>query len=96
MKIGVIGWGVVGSACGEGFRMLGHEVRAHDPKLKTKLEEVIDTEIVFVCVPTPSGPDGECDLSIVTYYHCRIKTTWILWCDCIEVNICTRYYSTTN
>lgn len=65
MKIGIIGWGVVGSACGEGFRMLGHEVRAHDPKLKTTIEEVIDTEIVFVCVPTPSGPDGECDLSIV-------------------------------
>ena len=65
MKIGVTGWGVVGSACGEGFRMLGHEVQAHDPKLKTTLKEVIDTEIVFVCVPTPSGPDGECDLSIV-------------------------------
>ena len=65
MKIGVAGWGVVGSACGTGFRMLGHTVIPHDPKLKTKLELLLDTEIVFVCVPTPAGPDGECDLSLV-------------------------------
>lgn len=65
MKIGIIGWGVVGSACGEGFKMLGHTVEVHDPKFNTKLIDVIDTEIVFVCVPTPSGNNGECDLSIV-------------------------------
>lgn len=65
MKIGVAGWGVVGSACGEGFRMLGHEVVAHDPKLSTALDSLLGTEIVFVCVPTPAGANGECDLSIV-------------------------------
>lgn len=65
MKIGVIGWGIVGSACGEGFRMLGHEITPHDPKLNTRLENVLDTELVVVCVPTPEGPDGECDLSLV-------------------------------
>jgi UDPglucose 6-dehydrogenase len=70
MKIGVIGWGVVGSACGEGFKMLGHDVKIHDPKLNTLIEHVLDTEIVFVCVPTPSKEDGACDLSIV---HQTIK-----------------------
>lgn len=65
MKIGVIGWGCVGSACGEGFKMLGHEVSAHDPKFNTAIDCVIDTELVFVCVPTPAGENGECDLSIV-------------------------------
>jgi len=65
MKIGVIGWGVVGSACGEGFRMLGHDVIAHDPKFNTSIDQVIDTELVFICVPTPEGLNGECDLSIV-------------------------------
>ena len=65
MKIGVIGWGVVGSACGEGFKMLGHDVVAHDPKFSTSIDLVIDTELVFICVPTPQGPNGECDLSIV-------------------------------
>lgn len=65
MKIGVAGWGVVGSACGEGFKMLGHNVVAHDPKLNTQLEDLLDTDIIFVCVPTPAGHNGECDLSIV-------------------------------
>lgn len=65
MKIGIIGWGAVGSAVGEGFKMLGHDVKAHDIKFQTAIGLVLDTEIVFVCVPTPSGKNGECDLSIV-------------------------------
>ena len=65
MKIGIIGWGAVGSAVGKGFMMLGHDVSKHDPKFNTTIDEVLDTEIVFVCVPTPSGEGGECDLSIV-------------------------------
>lgn len=65
MKIGVAGWGVVGSACGEGFRMLGHDVIPHDPKLNTELNCLLGAEVVFVCVPTPEGTNGECDLSIV-------------------------------
>ena len=65
MKIGIIGWGAVGGAVGEGFKMLGHDVSAHDPKFNTTINVVLDTEIVFVCVPTPSGANGECDLSIV-------------------------------
>jgi UDPglucose 6-dehydrogenase len=65
MKIGIIGWGAVGSAVGKGFMMLGHEVSKHDPKFNTTINDVLDTEIVFVCVPTPSGENGECDLSVV-------------------------------
>lgn len=65
MKIGIIGWGAVGGAIGEGFKMLGHNVSKHDPKFDTTINDVLDTEIVFVCVPTPSGENGECDLSIV-------------------------------
>jgi UDPglucose 6-dehydrogenase len=65
MKIGIIGWGAVGGAVGEGFKMLGHDVSAHDPKFNTTIDAVLDTEIVFVCVPTPSGENRECDLSIV-------------------------------
>lgn len=65
MKIGIIGWGAVGSAVGKGFKMLGHKVLKHDPKLETTILDVLETEIVFICVPTPSGENGECDLSIV-------------------------------
>lgn len=65
MKIGIIGWGVVGSATGEGFITLGHEVSRHDPKFDTQIYDVLDTDIVFVCVPTPEADDGSCDLSII-------------------------------
>jgi len=65
MNIGIIGVGVVGGACLKGFELLGHNVFAHDPKLNTLLSVVKDTDIVYVCVPTPSAEDGSCDLSIV-------------------------------
>jgi UDPglucose 6-dehydrogenase len=65
MKIGIIGWGAVGSAVGEGFKMLGHEISKHDTKFNTSIIDVIESEILYICVPTPEGADGECDLSIV-------------------------------
>jgi UDPglucose 6-dehydrogenase len=65
MKVGVIGVGVVGSACRRGFELLGHDVRIHDPKYDTKLTDVVDTDIVYVCVPTPASDDGSCDLTLV-------------------------------
>jgi len=65
MKIGIIGVGAVGSACKKGFELLGHDVKIHDPKYNTKIEDVLDTEISYVCVPTPESNDGSCDLSIV-------------------------------
>jgi UDPglucose 6-dehydrogenase len=65
MKIGVIGVGAVGSACRQGFALLGHEVSVHDPKFDTTIDDVIDTEVAYVCVPTPAGADGSCDLSAV-------------------------------
>lgn len=65
MKVGVIGVGAVGSACKKGFELLGHDVSVHDPKFNSSIADVADTEIVYVCVPTPEGVDGSCDLSIV-------------------------------
>lgn len=65
MKIGIIGVGAVGSACRKGFELLGHDVSIHDPKFNTTIEEVADSEIIYVCVPTPEADDGSCDLSIV-------------------------------
>jgi len=65
MKIGVIGLGVVGNANKVGFEQLGHEVVVHDIKLGTNINNVLATEAVFVCVPTPSAKDGSCDTTIV-------------------------------
>jgi len=65
MKIGIIGLGVVGSAIKYGFQKLGHEVLVHDIKFDTRISDILDTEICYICVPTPSNKDGSCDVSIV-------------------------------
>lgn len=65
MKLGIIGVGAVGTANLKGFERLGHEVVAHDIKYETSIDIIKDTEIVFICVPTPSTQHGSCDTSIV-------------------------------
>lgn len=74
MKIGILGLGVIGSACKYGFEKLGHKVFGYDPKIEnTKFEDVLDTDIVYICVPTPSMDDGSCDVSIVTKSVIKLK-----------------------
>ncbi len=53
MKIGIVGVGVVGGACKFGFELLGHNVSVHDIALDTTLDDVLDTSVVYICVPTP-------------------------------------------
>ncbi len=65
MKIGIVGLGIVGSAVKYGFEKLGHSVVGHDIKNGTDLEDVLDAEIVYLCLPTPQGDDGHCDTSII-------------------------------
>jgi UDPglucose 6-dehydrogenase len=65
MKIGIIGLGAVGSANKQGFEHLGHEVLVHDIKLNTTIRDVLSAEINFICVPTPSADDGQCDTTIL-------------------------------
>mgnify|MGYP000862638712 CR=1 FL=1 len=65
MKLGIVGLGAVGTANKQGFEYLNHSVVAHDIKLDTSIKDVLDAEIVFVCVPTPQAADGSCDTSII-------------------------------
>jgi len=67
MKIGVIGLGTVGSAVHESFQTLGHCLSYFDTIYQnSRIDDVLDTEIVFVCVPTQMNQvDGSCDTSIV-------------------------------
>jgi nucleotide sugar dehydrogenase len=73
MKIGVIGLGVIGSACKYGFEKLGHEVNIHDIKFNTNMTNILNTEICFICVPTPSDEDGSCNVSIVESVVLELK-----------------------
>lgn len=66
MKVGVVGSrGIVGGALKFGFLKLGHEVVEHDLTLNTKINDVLDAEMVFVAVPTPSDGQRRCDTRIV-------------------------------
>ena len=66
-EVGVVGRGVVGDAIYEGMKDLGHRVCFHDIKFEgSKLINILNSDVVFICVPTPPNKDGECDISIVT------------------------------
>ncbi len=65
MDIGIVGLGVVGSAIEHGFGKLGHNVKAHDIKFDTRLADLQDAEITFICVPTPQSENGRADVGIV-------------------------------
>ena len=60
MKIGIVGNGFVGRATAEVWKPY-YEVLIHDmmPERSVhSLAEVLECEIVFVCLPTPSKKDG--------------------------------------
>ena len=65
IKIGIIGLGVVGNACKKGFEKNGYEVRVHDVKLRTSINDILETDVCFISVPTPARKDGSCNTSIV-------------------------------
>jgi UDPglucose 6-dehydrogenase len=68
MNIGIVGgMGAVGHANKKGFEHVGHTVKIHDTKIETSLEDLLDCDVIFICVPTPSKEDGSCDTSIVEY-----------------------------
>ena len=67
MKIGIVGYGYVGKAVAHSYSE--HEILIHDPAypdISCPLETMLSACIVlFVCVPTPSGHQGQCDTSIL-------------------------------
>lgn len=65
MTIGVVGKGVIGSALIYGFQKLGHKIIIHDIVLETSISDLINTDIIYICVPTPENTDGSCNTSIV-------------------------------
>lgn len=66
MKIGIVGKGTVGSAVYEGLEYLGHDMTFFDPKYEgSTLADVLNTDVVFISVPTDQAANGDCDTSIV-------------------------------
>jgi UDPglucose 6-dehydrogenase len=63
-RVGVIGAGVVGEAM---RKLCGPETVLYDTKPGAPQDKsaINACDVVFICVPTPSKPDGSCDTSIV-------------------------------
>lgn len=69
-KVGIIGTGFCGSACSAGlscFLQDGIDIREYDKFKDTEsLESVVrQSDVLFICLPTPMRDDGSCDTLIV-------------------------------
>jgi len=77
MQVGVIGNGFVGNAIYQNFK--DKEIcKVYDVRVQRSyntLEDTIDSDIVFVCLPTPMMENGECDLSFITDFFTTVKIT---------------------
>ena len=65
MKIGIIGIGVLGKAYKKGFSAWKHKIIPYDIKGRYSFSNIISSEVIFICVPSPSLKKGGCDTRIV-------------------------------
>lgn len=70
VKVGIIGIGMVGKPFKRWFEERGYirgiDLFCYDTDANKECEEdVNNADIVFVCVPTPSDSNGNCDVSVV-------------------------------
>jgi UDPglucose 6-dehydrogenase len=85
MRIGIVGYGVVGKHLHQLFSSVADLIVPFDkvslPGVTTK-EEINTCDLVFVAVPTPALPDGACDLGAI-----EEVVTWIEPPICIKSTI---------
>lgn len=62
MIIGIVGYGIVGRTLDKCFKTLGHETQIYDIQFSSKIDSVLETDCIFVCVSTPTV-DGNFDSS---------------------------------
>ena len=73
LKITIIGHGFVGKAVDYAFQD-DVEKQIIDPKYDVHLHDVgIESDITFVCVPTPMHEHGQCDVRILSGVIRNIK-----------------------
>lgn len=75
-KIGIIGLGFVGEAIRDSYESVATRIcidtDIHKGYVGT-YKEIMDAEGIFVCVPSPSKPDGSCDSSILESVLINLK-----------------------
>jgi UDPglucose 6-dehydrogenase len=64
MRIGIVGLGTVGGTLLDALAAVGVTATGYDPYLSVGAPESLsDCSLVFICVPTPAGAQGELDTS---------------------------------
>jgi UDPglucose 6-dehydrogenase len=94
-RIGVIGCGFVGSATAAVWKPRC-EVRVYDrvkERSPNTLSEVLASDIVFVCLPTPELEDGSCDTSILDALFASLNHVKNLPCFVIRSTVPVGYTS---
>lgn len=74
-QIGIVGFGFVGESQAFAFAPIA-DVKVYDidpTKATHTLEEVLNQEFVFVCLPTPMKEDGTQDISLITNFFEDVK-----------------------
>jgi nucleotide sugar dehydrogenase len=72
-NVGIIGLGYVGRAILESYKLNNEFKIIHtfdtnsntNPSCSTLIDLVHNSDLIYICVPTPMLPNGECDTSIV-------------------------------
>lgn len=71
MRLGIVGMGKVGITIYKVLNMFHEEVRGFDndpKKSRNTLEEILEMETIFLCLPTPEGSNGRLDVSLIMEY----------------------------
>lgn len=75
MQVGVIGNGFVGNAIYQNFKDKVN-TKVYDvmkEKCLNTIDEVLSSDIIFVCLPTPMKLNGECDLTFINNFFKELK-----------------------
>ena len=66
MNIGIVGLGTVGGTLREALDAVGVSTQGYDPYMSVGApDELNGCSLVFLCVPTPAGAQGELDATMV-------------------------------
>ena len=81
-RLGVVGRGFVGTALVRGLAEHVKQTRVYDldpRRADSTLDEVMDSDIVFLCLPTPEGKTGACDVSAIDAFFEQLITNKDRW-----------------
>lgn len=89
MKLGIVGYGVVGRALAQVFRyeagnpdLVVYDKFIRGMNSSSRRAAIQKCDLVFVAVPTPEGPDGSCDMSAI-----REVVSWIQPPMCVKSTV---------